>query len=63
MLAVVATILQNAGFDLRTVKISGAKNSTPQFKERKILLNRDLVNTMLGLNLSSGNIASALKKM
>ena len=62
MLAVVATILQNAGFELCTVKISGAKNSTPQFKQRKILLNRDLVNTMLGLNLSSGNIVSALKK-
>jgi len=62
MLAVVATILQNAGFELCTVKISGAKNSTPQFKQRKILLKRDLVNTMLGLNLSSGNIANALKK-
>jgi len=62
MLSVVATILQNAGFELCTVKISGAKNSTPQFKQRKILLNRDLANTMLGLNLSSGNIASALKK-
>ena len=62
MLSVVATTLQNAGFELCTVKISGAKNSTPQFKQRKILLNRDLVNTMLGLNLSSRNIASALKK-
>ena len=62
MLSVIATTLQNAGFELCTVKISGAKNSTPQFKQRKILLNRDLVNTMLGLNLSSGNIAGALKK-
>ena len=62
MLSVIATTLQNAGFELCTVKISGAKNSTPQFKQRKILLNRDLVNTMLGLNLSSGSIASALKK-
>jgi len=62
VLAIVATILQSAGFDLFTVNISGAKNSTPQFKERNIILTANLVNTMLGLNLSSTAIVSALKK-
>ena len=62
MLSVVATILQTAGFELYSVKISGAKNSTPQFKDRKIILNENLANSMLGLNLSSTKIASALKK-
>jgi phenylalanyl-tRNA synthetase beta chain len=62
MLAIVAVILQSAGFDLFFVNISGAKNSTPQFKERKIILNGNLVNTMLGLNLSSAAIVTALKR-
>ena len=62
MLAIVALVLQSAGFELFTVKISGAKNSTPQFKQRKIILNENLVNSTLGLNLSPGKIATALKK-
>jgi len=62
MLAVVAIILQSAGFELCTVNISGAKNSTPQFKDKKIILDENLVNSMLGLNLSPVKIASALKK-
>ena len=62
MLAVVATILQSAGFELCTAKISGAKNSTPRFNQRRILLPLKLVNTMLGLNLSPGKIVSSLKK-
>jgi len=62
MLAVVAITLQSAGFELCTVNISGAKNSTPQFKDKKIILNENLVNSMLGLNLSPVKIASALKK-
>ena len=36
MLSVVATILQSAGFSLESVNITGAKNSTPKLKERKI---------------------------
>ena len=62
MLSVVATILQSAGFELCTVNISGAKNSTPQFKDRKIILNENLANSMLGLNLSPAKIVSTLKK-
>ncbi len=37
MLSVVATILQSAGFTLESVKISGAKNSTPNLNKRKSL--------------------------
>ena len=62
MLSVVAVILQSAGFELGTVKISGAKNSTPLFKERKMILNKNLVETMLGLKLSPSNIGTTLKK-
>jgi len=62
MLSVVATVLQSAGFELCSVKISGAKNSNPKFNQRKILINTNFVNAMLGLNISSGKIISALKK-
>ena len=61
-LSIVAQILQNAGFELYTLKISGAKNSTPLFKSRNITLSTDLVNQMLGLKISSSNIATLLKK-
>ena len=62
MLSVVATVLQSAGFELCSVKISGAKNSNPKFNQRKILINTNFVNAMLGLNISPGKIISALKK-
>jgi len=62
MLSVVATILQFAGFELHQVTISGAKNSTPQFKDRKITLNGNLANDVLGLKLSLGKTVSSLKK-
>ncbi len=61
-LAVVATTLQSAGFQLYSVKISGANNLTPLFKPRKIILNSELVNNILGLNLSTTMIASSLRK-
>lgn len=61
-LAVMATTLQAAGFDLYSVKISGAKNSTPLLKPRKIILSSELVNNILGLKLSSSIIANSLRK-
>ena len=61
-LAVVSTTLQAAGFSLYSVKISGANNSTPSFKPKKITLNSDLANGILGLNLSSPMIANCIKK-
>ncbi|MFB5626584.1 MAG: phenylalanine--tRNA ligase subunit beta [Nitrosarchaeum sp.] len=62
MLSIVATILQTAGFALTSAKISGAKNTSPKLESRKILINSDLINQMLGLNLTSHQIISALKK-
>lgn len=62
MLSVVATILQTAGFELNVVKISGAKNSTPTLKTRTMKLDTELVHKMLGLQLSSNAILSALRK-
>ena len=62
MLAMVATILQSAGFELQTVRISGAKNSTPLFKTKNILLDGEMVNQSLGLKLSPSAIRNSLRK-
>ena len=62
MLAVVATILQSAGFTLESIKISGNKNSTPKFQPRKMRVNDSLVNQILGLKLSTSKIVSSLKR-
>src|SRR3989338_674049 len=62
MLSVVATILQTAGFALVSTKITGAKNTSPKLEPKKILINSDLINQMLGLNLTTAKIISSLKK-
>ena len=62
MLAVVATILQSAGFALDSIKISGAKNSSPKLGARKLTVNSSLVNQTLGLDLKASKIISCLKK-
>jgi len=62
MLSVVATILENAGFDLESVKIFGAKNSSPKLDQKKISVSASLINQILGLNLSTSKICSSLKK-
>lgn len=62
MLSIVATILQSAGFSLESVDITGAKNSTPKLKERKISILPNLVNQILGLELSPSKIILSLKK-
>ncbi len=62
MLAVVATVLQSAGFALESVKITGAKNSSPKLESRKMTVSTLLINQILGLNLTSSKIISSLKK-
>ncbi|HUT06060.1 MAG TPA: phenylalanine--tRNA ligase subunit beta [Nitrosopumilaceae archaeon] len=62
MLSVIATILQSAGFTLESVKISGAKNSSPKFKQKKISISPTLINQTLGLDLNTSKIISSLKK-
>ena len=62
MLAVVAIILQSSGFTLESIKISGAKNSSPKFVSRKLIVNSSLINQTLGLDLKISKIISCLKK-
>ena len=62
MLSVVATILQSAGFTLEHIQISGAKNSSPQLQEKKMIVDSSLINQTLGLNLNTSKIISSLKK-
>ena len=62
MLSVVATILQSAGFTLESVQISGAKNSSPKLKQKKMSVSPFLINQTLGLNLNNSKIISSLKK-
>ena len=62
MLSVVAIILQSAGFTLESVKVSGAKNSSPKFESKKMIVNSSLINQTLGLNLTISKIISSLKK-
>jgi phenylalanyl-tRNA synthetase beta chain len=61
-LSVVAATLQNAGFLLTSVQISGANNTTPSLKTKKMSLGVDLANKILGLKMSSSVISAALKK-
>jgi len=62
MLAVVTAVLENAGFGIYQLKVSGSKNSTPTLSSRSIIIDSDLPNRILGLNLSSSSIISCLKK-
>ena len=62
MLAIVATILQSAGFSLYEVKISGANNFIPKLESRKITISSDLINETLGLTLGIPKIITSLKK-
>jgi len=62
MLSVVVVILQGAGFQFSQLKVSGSKNSTPNFTSRSIVFDADPVNKILGLNISSSMLTSCLKK-
>ncbi|MHB8547407.1 MAG: phenylalanine--tRNA ligase subunit beta [Nitrosotalea sp.] len=62
VLAVLANALQIAGFQLFSVKITGANNSTPSLKPRDLILEPELVNKTLGIDISSSLITKSLKK-
>ena len=62
VLAVIATTLQMAGFQLYSVKITGANNSTPSLKSRDLILEPELVNKTLGIKISNTLILKSLKK-
>jgi len=61
-LAVIANILQDAGFELVSIKITGANNSTPLLKPRSMILDSELVNKILGIKISIPVMVSALRK-
>ena len=61
-LAVITNVLQDAGFELFSIKISGANNSTPLLKPRNLILDSDLVNKILGIKISISTMVSALRK-
>ena len=62
MLAMVATVLQSAGFSLETLGVHGPSNSTPELKPRHMTLDPALANKILGINLSLPDMTSALKR-
>ncbi len=62
VLAVVANTLQIAGFELYSVKITGAGNCTPVLKSRDLVLEPKLVNKTLGIEISNQLIVKSLKK-
>ena len=62
MLAMVATILQSAGFSLEVLGVHGPNNSTPELKPRHMTLDPALANKILGISLSRPAMASALKR-
>jgi phenylalanyl-tRNA synthetase beta chain len=62
VLAVLANALQIAGFQLFSVKITGANNSTPSLKPRDLTLEPDLVHKTLGIDISDSLMIKSLKK-
>ncbi|HEU5487813.1 MAG TPA: phenylalanine--tRNA ligase subunit beta [Candidatus Nitrosotalea sp.] len=62
VLAVIANTLQIAGFQLYSVKVTGAGNSTPVLKSRDLVLEPDLVNKTLGIEISNQIMIKSLKK-
>jgi len=62
VLAVIANTLQIAGFELYSVKITGAGNSSPGLKSRELVLEPELVNKTLGIEISNQVIVKSLRK-
>jgi len=62
MLSVVVSILQTAGFEFNELKITGNKNSTPQLKNRTIIYDTKFTSEILGIEMSSSNMVTCLKK-
>lgn len=62
VLAVIANTLQMAGFQLFSVKIIGANNSTPSLKPREMILDPGLVTKTLGVDMSSTIMVKSLRK-
>ena len=61
-LAVIAVTLHAAGFKLEPVYITGGKNRTPDLGPRSVSVSVDMVNKMLGLELSASDVARCLER-
>ncbi|MDE1862871.1 MAG: phenylalanine--tRNA ligase subunit beta [Thaumarchaeota archaeon] len=61
-LSIIAQMLQKGGFKISSVRISGARNSTPLLSPRKMLLDPALVSGVLGLDISPSEMMRSLKK-
>jgi phenylalanyl-tRNA synthetase beta chain len=61
-LAVMAYAMQNAGFKVFSVRISGPRNSTPLLTSRKMLLDPVLVKNTLGLDVPTSVMVKSLRK-
>ena len=61
-LAVIAQVLQSAGFGMVSVRVTGPRNSTPKLESRKMMLEPSLVNSILGLELTLAEIVKCLRK-
>jgi phenylalanyl-tRNA synthetase beta chain len=61
-LAVVAYTMQNARFQLSSVRVSGPRNSTPILTSRKMLLDPTLVKNTLGLDVPTSVVIKSLRK-
>jgi phenylalanyl-tRNA synthetase beta chain len=65
LLAILATTLYDAGFEIRTVSIDAGrnkKNETPHMEPKVISADVDYVNSILGLKLDAKQMISCLKK-
>ncbi len=63
VLAVVAITLADAGFEIRSVSVSGgARRDTPDIKPARMSVDTSYVNETLGLELSPAQMVACLKK-
>ncbi len=61
-LAVMAYTMQNAGFQLSSIRVSGPRNSTPILASRNMLLDPVLVKNTLGLDMPTSMVVKSLRK-
>jgi phenylalanyl-tRNA synthetase beta chain len=64
LLAIIATTLYDAGFEIRTVSIDSSRKKieTPQMNPKVISVDVDYINSILGLTLDTKHMITCLKK-
>lgn len=61
-LSIVAFTLQSMGFKLYSVRVTGPRNFTPSFSEKKMSVDSNLVRNTLGLDVPASVIIKSLRK-